>query len=58
MIGRRHGMTAAMRQELQKAVRIEKMELQQELIQLSKRIGWIENRLSELEKADNLLEGE
>jgi len=43
--------------ELMRAVRIERMELQQELIAASRRIREIESRMEELDKADNLLEG-
>jgi hypothetical protein len=46
------------REELQRAVRIERMELQQELITITKRIRQIEDRMVDLDKADNLLEGE
>lgn len=46
------------RSELQRAVRIERLELQQELIQLTRRMRHVEKRLSELDKADNLLEGD
>lgn len=46
------------RDELRKAVRVERMELQKELTIMSKRIRQIEDRLDELDKADNLLEGE
>jgi len=45
-------------EELRRAVRVERMGLQQELIQLSRRISFIETRLTELDKADNLLEME
>lgn len=44
--------------ELVRAVRIERMELQAELISITKRIRQIENRMGELDKADGLLEGE
>lgn len=46
------------RDELRRAVRIERMELQLELSSMSKRIRQIENRMAELDKADSLLEGE
>ena len=44
--------------ELVRAVRLERMELQVELIRITKRIRQIEDRMVELEKADGLLEGE
>ena len=44
--------------ELVRAVRIERMELQGELIRITKRIRQIEDRMVELDKADGLLEGE
>lgn len=46
------------RAELVRAVRLERMELQVELIRITKRIRQIEDRMVELEKADGLLEGE
>lgn len=46
------------RGELIQAVRIERMELQQELIGITRRIRKIEDRMSELDKADGLLEGD
>lgn len=46
------------REELLKAVRIERMELQKELTGMSRRIRQIEDRMAELDKADNLLDGE
>ena len=45
-------------EELRRAVRIERMELQRELIGITRRIRSIEDRLAELDKADLLLEGE
>ena len=44
--------------ELTRAVRIERMELQVELLRITKRIRQIEDRMVELDKADGLLEGE
>jgi hypothetical protein len=44
--------------ELLRAVRIERMELQRELIGITKRIRQIEDRMNELAKADGLLEGD
>lgn len=44
--------------ELVRAVRLERMELQVELIRITKRVRQIEDRMVELEKADALLEGE
>ncbi len=44
--------------ELRRAVRIERMQLQQELTAASKRIREIENRMEELDKAENLLDGD
>lgn len=44
--------------ELRRAVRVERMELQQELSTMSKRIRQIEARMAELDKADDLLEGD
>jgi len=44
--------------ELIQAVRIERMELQRELIGITKRIRKIEDRMGELDKADGLLEGD
>ena len=44
--------------DLVRAVRLERMELQVELIRITKRIRQIEDRMVELEKADGLLEGE
>jgi hypothetical protein len=44
--------------ELLRAVRIERMELQRELIGITKRIRQIEDRMNELSKADGLLEGD
>ena len=41
-----------------RAVRTERTELQRELIDLTRRIRHIEVRLSELDKADHLLEGD
>lgn len=46
------------KEELVRAVRIERMELQVELIRITKRIRHIEDRMVELDKADGLLEGE
>ena len=46
------------RSELIRAVRIERMELQQELLGMTKRIRQIEARIVELDKADGMLEGE
>lgn len=46
------------KKQLQSAVRVERLELQREKIDLSKRLSQIENRLVELDKADALLEGE
>jgi hypothetical protein len=46
------------KEELLRAVRIERMELQQELIVITRRIREIEGRMGELEKADGLLEGD
>ncbi len=44
--------------ELQRAVRIEKMELVQEQLRLTRRFREISARLEELKKAEHLLEGE
>lgn len=46
------------REELLRAVRIEKMELSQEMTKIVKRMRQIEARMSELDKADGLLEGD
>jgi hypothetical protein len=44
--------------ELIRAVRLERMELQRELIVITRRIREIEDRMEQLDKADGLLEGE
>ena len=46
------------KEELVRAVRIERMQLHQELITITKRIRDIEFRMRELDKADGLLEGD
>lgn len=43
--------------ELRRAVRIERMELQQELIKVTRRAKEIEERMVQLDKADDLLDG-
>lgn len=43
--------------ELKRAVHLERTKLVKEKTELSKRLVWIERRLEELDKADNLLEG-
>lgn len=45
------------RDELLRAVRIERMELSVEMTAITKRIRQIEDRMKELDKADGLLEG-
>ena len=44
--------------ELRRAVRIERMELQQELIRITRRLREIEDRMGDLDKADGLLDGD
>ena len=46
------------KKQLQTAVRVERMTLHRERIELSKRLDAIDSRLEELDKADALLEGE
>lgn len=43
--------------ELRRAVRIERMELQQELMKVTRRVREIEERMAQLDKADDLLDG-
>ena len=44
--------------QLQRAVRVERLELTQERIKLSRRLNTIADRLKELDKADDLLDGD
>lgn len=46
------------KESLIQAVRVERLELQQRLVVLTREIRWVEHRLEELEKADGLLEGD
>lgn len=46
------------KESLIRAVRVERLELQQRLLVLTREIQWVEHRMKELDKADRLLEGD
>jgi|HubBroStandDraft_3_1064219.scaffolds.fasta_scaffold1158057_2 hypothetical protein len=50
-------MPAYSKEQIEEMVRVERLELRQELIPLERRVRWIRSRLAILDNSDGLIEG-